>query len=95
MHAVRWERPLIRGCPLLFLLALGVPLLPLGHAMRWELTLLLGGVPPFVWAWPTRLGRARSVPCPLLPACSLCAMLGMGGPFLVLGRVARGGPMLV
>ena len=43
-----------------------------------------GGGPPFVRAWPARRRRARSVPFPLLPARGLCALLGLGGPFLVL-----------
>ena len=37
MNALRWERTLLGGCPLLFLcpLAPGDPPLPLGHAVRW------------------------------------------------------------
>ena len=50
VHAVRWERTLIGGCPLLVLLSPGDPLLPLGRAVRWERTLPYGGVFPFLWA---------------------------------------------
>ena len=50
--------------------------------MRWERTLLLGKVPPFIWAWPARCTRARSVPYPLLPAHGLRALLGLGAPSL-------------
>ena len=46
LHAVRWERTLLGGCPLLSLVSPGAPLLLLGHAVRWEPTLPYGGSPP-------------------------------------------------
>ena len=95
LHAVRWERTLLGGCPLIFLLAQGVPLLPLRHAVRWERMLPFRGFPPFVRARLAYRGHARSVPWPLLPAHGLCALLGMGGSLVVLGPVVRGVPVLV
>ena len=71
----------------------GVPFLLLGHAMCWERTLLYRGVPPFLWAWPARRRRARSVPCPLLPSRGvhplLLVLLARGVPLLLIGHVMR------
>ena len=50
VHAVRWERTLLGGCPLLGILSPGAPLLPLGHSVRWYHTLPYGGVPSFLCA---------------------------------------------
>ena len=73
-HVVRWERTLIRRCPiLLVLLAWGVFLLLIGHAMRWERTLPYSGVPPFNW-WgpPLQLGSASA-----LNACTVRLLLSL------------------
>ena len=65
---------------------------------RWERTLLFGGVFLAILDWPARCGRARSDPCPFLPAHSLCALQGLGGALIglsVLGPVSPGGPVIV
>ena len=57
LHAVRWERTLLRGAPLGFSGYLGSP--PSQHAMRWEYTMIRG--------YPLLLILlARGVPFPLL-----------------------------
>ena len=90
-HAARGVSPLLPPLP---------PVLGGSPPLSWVYDALgahaaVGGVPPFFRAWPTRRGRAWFVPCPLLPACGLRVLLGLGGPFLVLGPVAQGGPVLV
>ena len=74
LHAVRWERTLLGGCPLL------VPLLPLGHVVRWERILPFRRIPLAILVRPARCGHTRSGPCPFLPARGLRALLGLGGP---------------
>ena len=78
LHAVRSERMLLGGCPLLLLLDRGVPPFPLWHTVHWERTLLFGGAPPFLQAWPPHGGFARR------------ALLGMRSPLFVLGPVTWG-----
>ena len=100
-----WDRPArhrhVRSGPLLsarglrplllFLMSRGVPLLLLGHAMRWACTLTYRGVPPFVQARPTRRGPARSIPCPLMPARGLRLLLGRRGGIPLPGPCCLGG----
>ena len=73
---------------------LGRPPFPCCNATRWERTLPFVGVPPLIRARPARGGCTRPVPLPLLSARWLCALLGMGAPFFVLGLVVRGVPVL-
>ena len=72
------------GCPLHFLLARGVPLLPLRNVMRWERTLPFRGVLPFVWAW---LARPLPPPARARFACAAWA----GGPLPRPGPCRAGG----
>ena len=90
MHAMRWERMLLWGCPLLFLLAWGVPFLPLWHAIRWECTLPFRGSPPLSGLGPCAVGVHAPSLCPFLSVRGLRALLGLGVPFLVLGPVVWG-----
>ena len=46
MYAVRWERTLLGGCPLLILFVQGFPLFPCWHTVRWESALPFGDPPP-------------------------------------------------
>ena len=45
-------------------------------------------------AWPARGGCACHVPPPLLLARGVHALLGLGGPYIVLGPAKRWGPVL-
>ena len=90
---------LLGGCVLLLLLlAWGVPLPPLRHAVRWERTLLLGGFPVAFLVRLTQCGSARYVSRPLLPSRGLRELLWLGGGLLglyVLVLVMQGGSVLV
>ena len=94
LHAVRWERRLLRGCPLLFLLVQGVTLLPLWHAMRWERTLPFRGVPPFIRAWPARRGERGPYPSPSF-LLVVCARFWAWGAPSSSWSLPQGGPVLV
>ena len=93
VHAVRWERTLLGGCPLLFRLLLAPvgPPLPLGHAVRWERTMPGKRVSPFLWDWSAHRRRARSVPFPLV--CLLICLAWGFYPLLV-GHAMRWERML-
>ena len=64
LHAVRWERMLLGGCPLPVLLSWGDPLLPLRHAVRWEHTLPYGRSPPSSGRSPCAVGVHSPSPIP-------------------------------
>ena len=95
LHAIRWERTLLGGLPLLILLVWGVPPLPCWHTVQWERMLPFGGFPPFLGPRPARGGCVQPVPLPLLPARGLRVLLGMGAPLFVLGPAARWDPALL